>query len=127
MTWPADKWLAPYWSPANGAAPYSVINGGVVNHGWPDWNIVPDAGANVLGNVVVNQSVNAAGYDYAGLSWLQLGTYTITGDKLSVILTNNSTAGGSVCADAVMIVPVPEPTMLGVLGGVALLALRRRR
>ncbi len=71
-------------------------------------------GTTPLGTVAVNQQIAPAGVvDASGSSWLPLGTVTITGSSLKVMLSN--LANGRVEADAVMIVPTtanstPLPT-----------------
>ena len=62
-------------------------------------------GTTLLGSVAVNQQVSPAGLvDASGNPWLPLGTFTITGSTLKVLLSN--LANGRVEADAVRIVRV---------------------
>lgn len=124
VTWAADR---PSWNYDNTAAAFSVIDGGTVTRGWPDWDINLAPGAVKLQDLTVDERQNPAGTSYGGLSWYQLGTYTITGSQLSVMLSNQSTSSGSIMADAVMVqAAVPEPASLGLAGMAGLMMLRRR-
>jgi len=128
VTWAVDRQLSPFWSNDCMAAPFTVIDGGIVAGGYPLYlPMGPVTGASVLETVVVNQRQNAAGYSYDGANWLKLGSYTITGSQLSVILSNNTASSGSVLADAVMVEAVPEPTSVALLALAASGVMRRVR
>jgi hypothetical protein len=75
-----------YYSYADRAtnAPYTVLDG-----------------STALGTVLVNQQVPPSGITDQGANWLDLGSFTITGNQLVVQLSNN--ANGYVIADAVRI------------------------
>ncbi len=118
----------PNWALGNNSVTYYVVDGALEVRGYPDWDISPAPDASLLDFVMVDQSVSPSGFEYDGYSWFKLGTYDFTSDTISILLTNETLSGsGSVLADAAMIVLVPEPASLGVIGAVALLALRRRR
>jgi hypothetical protein len=74
-TWPASRLYAT-------DAPFSVLNG-----------------SQKLGTVRVNQQRAAATFSDAGASWQNLGTFTITGNTLTVKLNGSTT--GRVVADAI--------------------------
>jgi len=123
-TWVIDRQLSPYWQYANSAADFTVVNGSIVSQGWPDWNIIPIGSTT---SVTVDQSVNAAGFDYDERGWFKLATITANGPQVSVILTNFSSAEGPVLADAILINEVPEPATLALLGLGAFALIRRKR
>jgi hypothetical protein len=125
VTWQADR---AWWDPGCEAAPFSVIDGGVVKRGWPDNDVILAPGATGLADIDVNQSVNPAGLSYAGLNWFYLGSFTITGDTLTVMVTNQTAAAGPIVADAVMIeAAIPEPASLALLAlGTMVMVVRRR-
>lgn len=69
-------------------------------------------GSQVLSTVTTNQRANSSGFSDAGSQWSNLGTFTITGNTLTVRLSN--AANGWVVADAIRIEAVgegePQPT-----------------
>ncbi len=124
ITWQADR---AWWDPGCASVPVSVIDGPVENRGWPDYDVILPSGSSVLADLDLDQSVNPAGLGYAGLNWFYLGSFTITGNTLTVMLTNQTDAGGPIVADAVMIALIPEPASLALLAlGAMSVALRRR-
>jgi uncharacterized protein (DUF1800 family) len=58
-------------------------------------------GTTPVGTVLVDQTVDAAGFTDGGSAWQNLGTFTITGSTLAVTLTDN--ANNFVIADGVRI------------------------
>jgi len=111
-TWCTDRNLSPYWQLANSATPFTIIDGGLVVRGWPDWDIIPEGGAATLATVAIDQSTNPAGYTYNGRVWYKIGSYEIADDTLSLIMTNYSSANGPVLADAVMIEYIPSVVVM---------------
>jgi hypothetical protein len=78
VTWSADPNRATN-------APYTVLDG-----------------ATALGTVAVNQQQAPSDFTDQGVGWKNLGTFTVTGNTLTVTLSN--AANGYVIADAVRIV-----------------------
>lgn len=79
-------------------------------------------GATLLGGATVDQEYDHDQGDtpgdltYDGADWYKIGTYTITGNALSVVLTAPAGDGRSTLTDAVMIDVVPEPASLVMVG-----------
>jgi hypothetical protein len=89
-------------------------------------------GANYLGGGLVDEEfedgdVPSLDLTYDNYSWTKIGTFTITGSTMEVILTGPGNDGRNVLTDAVLINPVPEPATVSLIGLGAIALLRRRR
>jgi hypothetical protein len=65
-------------------------------------------GGTKVGSVSVDQQTSPSQILYEGLDWQSLGSFTITGTKLTVTLANTA-ADGQVSADAIRILPAYQP------------------
>jgi hypothetical protein len=77
--------------------------------------------------VLVNQNFEAAGLTYGEREWFKLGTFSVSGGNLSVLLTNDSSQPNTIIGDAIMINLVPEPMSLALVGLASSIMLLRRR
>ncbi len=68
-------------------------------------------GTTKLGSVSVNQETAPADFTDNGVAWKSLGSFTVTGTKLTVTLANTA-ADGQVSADAIRLLPSYQPTEL---------------
>jgi hypothetical protein len=124
-SWPVKQ---DWWESRNTASPFTIYDGAMTVRGHPDWDIIPATGTTLQGTKLVNQNDEAAGLTYGEREWFKLGTFSVSGSNLSVLLTNNSTEPNTIIAGAIMIdqVPIPEPTLLALVGLTSIMLLRRR-
>lgn len=116
-----------WWETRNTASPFTVYDGALTVRGDPDWDIIPAAGTTSLRTVLVNQNFEAAGLTYGEREWFKLGTFSVSGGNLSVLLTNDSSQPNTIIGDAIMINLVPEPMSLALVGLASSIMLLRRR
>ncbi|WP_406701299.1 choice-of-anchor D domain-containing protein [Singulisphaera sp. Ch08] len=72
------------------------------------------AGVTALGTVAVNQQLAPTGFTASDASWRELGIYTVTGDSLSVLMTD--LADGYVIADAIYVERLQGPRVQTLAG-----------
>ncbi len=65
-------------------------------------------GFNKLGAPEVNQQLAPGGGQFGGVSWMKLGTFTVTNGRLTVALSASG-ANGNVVADGILVVPSVAP------------------
>ena len=89
-------------------------------------------GTTSLGTQSINESIlvtmaqgGRAQGSYGGVGWLELGTYSLTGTELKVVLSNLTSTGSYVDADGVLLVAPRQRSALAAERGIDLECVRR--